>query len=105
MEMEGMVHGMVGVHLVDQPNLHLVANPEVPIDRVVHAARRPVDEPPAHVRWCRHTVDRDHVIFPLDAPARWLPVALVRLQMSLMVSMGRGGHDAVRHRRLGYRAM
>ena len=68
-DVERVVHRMVGVHLVDEPDLHLVADPEPPVDRVVLGARagRPVDELPAHVRRRRHPVDLDHVVFPLDA--------------------------------------
>ena len=46
-DVEGVVHRVVGVHLVDQPDLDLVADPELPVDRVVHRACLAVDELPA----------------------------------------------------------
>ena len=35
MDMKRVVHRVVGVHLVDQPQLDLIADAEVPVDRVV----------------------------------------------------------------------
>ena len=39
-DVEGVVHWVVGVHLVDQADLHLVADPELPVDPVVLVAGR-----------------------------------------------------------------
>src|SRR5215210_6543269 len=61
-----MVHRVVRVHLVDQPQLDLIADPEAPVDRMVGGACLPVDKAPMHVRRCRDPVDVDHVIFPFD---------------------------------------
>src|SRR5687768_9574552 len=48
-DVEGVRHRMVGVHLVDQADLDLVSNPEGPVDRGVRRTRITVDELPAHV--------------------------------------------------------
>jgi hypothetical protein len=69
------VHRVVGVHLVDQPQLDLVSDAELPVDRVVHRACLPIDEVPAHVRRRGDPVDVDHVVLPLDPAGR--PVLLV----------------------------
>ena len=66
-DVERVVHRVVGVHLVDEPDLHAVADAEVPVDRVVLGVVGAVDELPAHVRRRRELVDLDHVVFPLDA--------------------------------------
>jgi hypothetical protein len=44
-----MVHGMVGFHLIHQPNLHPVTDREAPVDRGAVGAGSPVDEPPVVV--------------------------------------------------------
>ena len=66
-DVEGVVHGMVGVHLVEQSDLDLVADLEAPVDRVVLGSRCAVNQLPAHVGGSRDPVDLDHVVFPLDA--------------------------------------
>ena len=79
--MERVVHRVVGVHLVDQPQLDLIADTEAPVDRVVGGARFSIDEAPMHVRRRRDPVDVDHVVFPLDAiSVAVLLVALVVLR-------------------------
>ena len=69
---ERVVHRVVGVHLVDQPDLHLIADPESPVDPVVAFAGVPVEQDPPHVRRGGHPVHLDHVVLPLDAVARRL---------------------------------
>jgi hypothetical protein len=69
-DVERVVHRMVAGHLVQQPDLHLVPDPELPVDRGVLGTRLAVDDLPAHVRRSRHPVDRDHVVFPLDPTGR-----------------------------------
>ena len=58
---------MVGVHLVDEADLHLVADAEPPVDRGVLSTCLAVDELPSHVRGSGHPVHLDHVVLPLDA--------------------------------------
>ena len=58
---------MVGVHLVDQADLDLVSNPEIPVDRGVRRPNVTVDELPAHVLRRRAPIHLHHVVFPLDA--------------------------------------
>jgi hypothetical protein len=65
--MERVVHRVVGVHLVDEPQLDLIADAEAPVDRVVGGTCFSVDEAPMHVRRRRDPVDVDHVVLPLDA--------------------------------------
>ena len=75
-DVERVVHRVVGVHLVDQPDLHAVADAEPPLDGVVLGVVGAVDELPAHVRRRRELVDLDHVVFPLDAVGRRVAVAV-----------------------------
>ena len=92
MDVEGVVHGMVGVHLVDQADLHLVSHREPPCDGAILCAGVTVHELPAHVGRGRHPVDLDHVVFPLDAIVRWLTGAfrLVVLVDVVLVRFGSG---------------
>src|SRR4029079_353962 len=60
-DVEWMVHRMVGGHLVDELVLALVADSESPLDLMVDAARVTVDEIPVRVRWRGDPVDVDHV--------------------------------------------
>src|SRR5215211_1473178 len=62
-DVERVMHRMVGLHLVDEPDLDLVADAEPPADRVVLGAGRPVE--------------LDHVVFPFDAAGHVIPVALL----------------------------
>ena len=80
---------MVGVHLVDEADLHTVADPKPPVDPCILRARLAVDELPAHVRRRRHPVDLDHVVFPLDPLGRLMAVlvAVAVVTMSLMVAV------------------
>ena len=75
-DVERMVHRVVRVHLVDEPELDAVADRELPIDPVIGGTGVAVDELPAHVGRRRQPVDLDHVVLPLD-PARvswsWWP--------------------------------
>ena len=66
-DVERVVHRMIRVHLVDEANLHAVADAEAPVDLVVDGAARTVDELPARIRRRRDAVDLDHVVLPLDA--------------------------------------
>ncbi len=75
-DVEGVVHRVVGVHLVDQADLHPVADRELPLDGGVLGLGRAVDQLPAHVRRRRDPVDLHHVVFPLDAPGRRVRVRL-----------------------------
>ena len=72
---KGWWHRVVGVHLVDQAELHLVADAERPVDLGVLRAGLAVDELPAHVGRGRHPVDLDHVVFPFDALRRVVGVS------------------------------
>jgi len=81
---ERVVHRVIGVHLVDQPDLHLVTDPEPPGDPVVPRSGVPVEKDPPHVRRGGHPVHLDHVVLPLDALAG-------RLLARVMVMRGRGG--------------
>src|SRR5262245_3334896 len=65
--MERVMHRMVGLFLVDEPDLDLVADPESPVDGGVLGTGLPIDHQPAHVRRRRLAVDLDHVVFPFDA--------------------------------------
>ena len=99
-DVERVVHRMVGVHLVDEADLHLVADPEPPVDRVVLGVGRAVDELPAHVRRRRDLVDLDHVVFPLDAAGGLVAVAPGRRARG----GARRGPRVRRRRRAGRRA-
>ena len=78
-DVERVVHRVVGVHLVHQPDLHAVADAEPPLDVVVLRVVGAVDELPARVGRRRELVDVDHVVFPLDAARRLVVVAVVRM--------------------------
>ena len=65
-DVERVVHRVIRVHLVDEADLHRVADAEAPVDLVVDGAARAVDELPARVRRRGDAVDLDHVVFPLD---------------------------------------
>ena len=80
-DVERVVHRMVRVHLVDEPELDAVADRELPVDPVVGRAGVAVDEHPAHVRGRRQAVDLDHVVLPLD-PAGVVPVLVVVVAVS-----------------------
>ena len=76
MYVEGVVHRVVPSHLVEQANLHPVADAESPVDR--RGSRRRSSrsiELPADVGRRRHAVDLDHVVFPFDAVRRCVLVA------------------------------
>ena len=70
---------MVGVHLVQQPDLHAVTDAEPPLDVVVLRIVGAVDELPARVRRRRELVDVDHVVFPLDPAGRLVVMPVVRV--------------------------
>ena len=67
MDVKWVVHRMVGVHFIHQPNLHLLPNAESPVDRRTLTAGLPIEELPPHVAWIRHAVHIDHIVFPFDA--------------------------------------
>src|SRR4051794_1165050 len=69
-DVERVRHGMVRVHLVHEPELHLVADVERPVDLGVLCAGLFVDELPPHVGGSGHPVALDHVVFPLDPLGR-----------------------------------
>src|SRR5512133_3270817 len=66
-QVERVVHGMVGGHFIDQPDLDSVANGEPPVDGGAVGTSGPVQEPPVHGGARGLTVDLDHVVLPLDA--------------------------------------
>ena len=66
-DVEGVVHRVIRVHLVEQADLDLVADPEAPLDGTVLGSCCRVNQLPAHVGGGRDPVDLDHVVFPLDA--------------------------------------
>ena len=75
-QVERVVHRVVGVHLVDQSDLDPVSDGEPPVDRGCRGAGGPVHEFPVHVR-CGQPVDCHHVVFPFDAGSRSVLVAPV----------------------------
>jgi len=77
---------VVGIHLVDQPQLDLVADTELPGDRVVDGARLLVDEVPAQVRGRRDPVDVEHVVLPLDPAGRFVLLVVLVVLVSPMSS-------------------
>ena len=83
-DVEGVVHRVVPGHLVQQPDLHLVTDPEVPVDRGVLVAGGLVDQLPAHVRRGGEPVDLDHVVFPLDATRRGVVMTFMRMVVMLV---------------------
>src|SRR5262249_7794182 len=87
-QVEGVVHGVVGVHLVDQCDLDPVAFGELPVDSGVGRAGGPVDQLPPHVGRGGEPVDGDHVVFPFDAPA--ITVAVVSAMVVAAVGVWRG---------------
>ena len=100
------MHRMIGVHLVDQPDLHPVTDRERPADVPVHRPGLAVDELPDHVAGVRDPVDLRHQVLPLQAVTVVVPAvrhALARLGSWLRRSIGRNQlHPAVRaHSRLG----
>src|SRR3954471_22906238 len=79
---EGVVHRVVARHLVEQPDLHPVADAELPGDGIVLGVGIAVDQLPAHVGRRGEPVDLDHVVLPFDAVRarvvmRVLPPAVV----------------------------
>jgi hypothetical protein len=83
--MRSAMHRMVGIHLVDQPDLHPLADRELPVDRAAVGTHRPVHQRPMHRGVGRHPVDLDHVVFPLD-PVPTPMTAMVA--MRIVVVMG-----------------
>ena len=79
-----MVHRVVAGHLVQQPELHLVTDPEAPVDRGVLRAGRLVGQLPAHVRRGGEPVDLDHVVFPLDAARRGVVMTFIGFAVMLV---------------------
>ena len=79
-DVERVVHRMVGVHLVDEPQLDLIPQAERPVDRMVGGAGVAVDELPSRVRRRRQPVDVDHVVLPLD-PVRGRVIVIVMVVM------------------------
>ena len=96
-DVERMVHRVVAGHLVEQPDLHLVADAEAPVDRRVFGVGVAVDELPAHVRWGGHPIDVDHVVFPLDATGRGVVVAFVLVVVTLVSMSASGVDESGRH--------
>ena len=92
-DMERVMHRMVGLHLVDEPDLDLVADVELPVDGGVLSAGFPVDDQPAHIGRRRLPVQLDHVVFPFDAfrsavrMASLFAMGVVLLVVSVVVFM------------------
>src|SRR6476619_7495104 len=89
---ERVRHWMVGVHLVDETDLDLVSNAELPVDCCVRCAGIAVDELPAHVLCCGAPIHLDHVVLPLDAVRMVVVVggsfgALVRRVSTVLVML------------------
>ena len=98
---------MVSGHLVEEPDLHLVADPEPPVDRRVLIAGRAVDQLPAHVGRGGHPVDLDHVVVPLDPAGRLvagriglMPMGPVFVVVSLVLVAAAGLGDELRGQQL-----
>jgi hypothetical protein len=83
MDVEGVMHWVIGVHLVDQSNLHLVPDPKPPVDLPSFGACRPIDQLPTHVARRGQPVHIHHVVFPLD------PACLVSMLTAAMLVRGR----------------
>ena len=66
-QVERVVHRVVGVHLVDQSDLDPVSDGEPPVDRGCRGAGGPIHEFPVHVGRGGQPVDLHHVVFPFDA--------------------------------------
>jgi len=67
MDVERVVHRVIGVHLVDQPDLHPVTHREGPVDIRVLRPGLAVDQLPDHVARIRRPVDIRHQVLPLQA--------------------------------------
>src|SRR3954464_10910035 len=81
---------MVGVHLVDQADLHPVADGELPLDGVVGGVGGAVDQLPAGVGRRGDPVDVDHVVLPLAAAGRGVVVRVVGVRLVVVVVMPLG---------------
>jgi hypothetical protein len=86
-DVEGVRHRVVGIHFVDQADLHAIADAEPPVDLRVLRPRLAVDELPAHVRRRRHAVHLDHVVFPLDPLGRFMAVRVLAVAVVVGVLM------------------
>jgi hypothetical protein len=64
-----VVHWMIGVHLVDQPDFDPVPNRERPVEWTVHCTGLPVDELPNTVARIRCPIDLRHQMLPLETIA------------------------------------
>src|SRR5215211_7504580 len=93
-DVERVVHRVIRVHLVDEPDLHSLAYGERPGDGVVLGPALPVDELPDHVGGVRSTVDLRHQVLPLKT------VAMITMFMSAMFvrAMHRGADQESHHR-------
>src|SRR5262245_30813103 len=82
---------MVGVHFVDQPDLHSFADREPPVDRRTGGTGGAVDQLPAHVVRGGQPVDLHHVVFPFDAAGSVMTAARGRMVMAVRVMLRRRG--------------
>src|SRR3954462_91202 len=73
---ERMVHRMVRLYLVHEPDLHSITNGERPRDGTVLRTGLPVDEHPSHIAGLRGAVDLRHQVFPFESVA-WLVMLLM----------------------------
>ena len=89
-DVEGVVHRVIRVHLVEQADLDLVADLEAPLDGTVLGSCCRVDQLPAHVGGSRDPVDLDHVVFPLDASG----IGVTVFPTLVGVAVSRGGDIA-----------
>src|SRR5919199_4806103 len=84
-DVEGVVHRVIRLHLVDEPDLHPVAHLERPGDGPVLGPGLAVDELPDHVAGVRGAVDLRHQVLPLEAVA--LCVVLVPAMRRALVRL------------------
>ena len=86
-DVERMVHRVVRVHLVDDPDLDLVADAEAPVDPMPFRSGVSVDELPAHVRWGGDAVDLEHVVLPLDPAGVVAVLAAGVVRMPVLIAV------------------
>src|SRR5688572_29557067 len=66
MNVKGVMHRMIGIRLVHEAYLHLVADFELPVDALVYMSRFAIHKLPVHIGGSREAVDLHHAVFPLN---------------------------------------
>jgi hypothetical protein len=94
MDMERVVHRVIRLHLVNESDLHPVADREGPRDGPILGSALPVDEHPSHVAGLGGTVDLRHEVFPLEPVV--LFVLLVLVVNGIFARHGLGRREGVR---------